>query len=551
MHIRQYATMYPPICDLLAGFIHSLPISYTGLFRWTAMTMTMMKEMRPILSLLRLMCSRIENRSSQLLLVRDELPSAFATNPSHGPCRWPCRPFSTEQQRPIQQLERTRMTDQLHDSSQLYNRYCGGFHPIFFRKRQQWWMPRTTTLTRNQQGRGDSRITLSQAVREYSSSSSSKKNDLRPTLEPSEQNSDENCRVHAHAIKGRRPGMQDEVVAIHEQSDMEGGGGKSSLLAAVFDGHGGPQVSEYLKDNLYNTLVSESSLLSGPSPLVQIQNKQSIEECVESLTSTLKQLDDFVLKQESWNGVGSTALVVWQLHIPSEAVSNNDTNPLIQDEDGDNNNNKQESVLIVANIGDCRAVAGRVTELVQPPPFTSEESNKDSSTTHNNNSKKQVSYCQITKDHRPDDPEERYNIEKVRGGKVITYGRGYPARVNGILTVARAIGDRSLRPHVSGDPDIFLYPVKSAGGHVVLGTEEKDNDQEPLSTAEQEIQEHFVVLATDGLWEVMSSLDAVAFVGSHCINGTPKPDIPGKLARQAYRLGSYDNISVVIVWLQE
>ena len=22
MHIRQYATMYPPICDLLAGFIH-------------------------------------------------------------------------------------------------------------------------------------------------------------------------------------------------------------------------------------------------------------------------------------------------------------------------------------------------------------------------------------------------------------------------------------------------------------------------------------------------------------------------------------------------
>ena len=42
--------------------------------------------------------------------------------------------------------------------------------------------------------------------------------------------------------------MEDEVVAIHEQSDMEGGGGKSSLLAAVFDGHGGPQVSEYLKD---------------------------------------------------------------------------------------------------------------------------------------------------------------------------------------------------------------------------------------------------------------------------------------------------------------
>ena len=23
MHIRQYATMYPPICDLLAGFIHN------------------------------------------------------------------------------------------------------------------------------------------------------------------------------------------------------------------------------------------------------------------------------------------------------------------------------------------------------------------------------------------------------------------------------------------------------------------------------------------------------------------------------------------------
>ena len=30
MHIRQYATMYPPICDLLAGFIHDVAVPFSA-----------------------------------------------------------------------------------------------------------------------------------------------------------------------------------------------------------------------------------------------------------------------------------------------------------------------------------------------------------------------------------------------------------------------------------------------------------------------------------------------------------------------------------------
>ncbi|XP_019453708.1 PREDICTED: probable protein phosphatase 2C 58 [Lupinus angustifolius] len=106
--------------------------------------------------------------------------------------------------------------------------------------------------------------------------------------------------------------------------------------------------------------------------------------------------------------------------------------------------------LVVANVGDSRAV---ICE---------------------NGKAKQLSI-----DHEPS--KEKKSIEK-RGGFVSNIPGDVP-RVDGQLAVARAFGDKSLKMHLSSEPDVF----------------------------EVEIDQHteFLILASDGIWKVMSNQEAV------------------------------------------
>ncbi|XP_057959829.1 probable protein phosphatase 2C 39 isoform X2 [Malania oleifera] len=105
--------------------------------------------------------------------------------------------------------------------------------------------------------------------------------------------------------------------------------------------------------------------------------------------------------------------------------------------------------LVVANVGDSRAVICK------------------------NGVAKQLSI-----DHEPS--KERKNIED-RGGFVSNFPGDVP-RVDGQLAVARAFGDKSLKDHLSSEPDVAVEMI--------------DDDTE------------FVILASDGLWKVMSNQDA-------------------------------------------
>jgi len=87
-----------------------------------------------------------------------------------------------------------------------------------------------------------------------------------------------------------------------------------------------------------------------------------------------------------------------------------------------------------------------------------------------------------TKDHKPDVELERKRI-KDSGGEV-SYRNGC-WRVNGSLAVSRAIGDKDLKEWVIPDPDIS-----------------------EVSFCENDI----LVLACDGVWDVMSSEEVSAFV---------------------------------------
>lgn len=87
---------------------------------------------------------------------------------------------------------------------------------------------------------------------------------------------------------------------------------------------------------------------------------------------------------------------------------------------------------------------------------------------------------QIVRKHSPEDESERKRIENL-GGVVLFWGNSY--RVNGSLGVSRAIGDLMHKPFVSAEPEIECISLDG--------------------------EEDFIVLACDGLWDVLSE-DQVA-----------------------------------------
>lgn len=92
------------------------------------------------------------------------------------------------------------------------------------------------------------------------------------------------------------------------------------------------------------------------------------------------------------------------------------------------------------------------------------------------------SFEQLSFDHKPVQ-QERKRIEE-EGGTVMNVDGIW--RVSGELAVSRAIGDRRLRPYVIPIPEITTYSLT------------------PFNK--------FIILATDGLWDVMSNKKANATI---------------------------------------
>lgn len=136
------------------------------------------------------------------------------------------------------------------------------------------------------------------------------------------------------------------------------------------------------------------------------------------------------------------------------------------------------------------------------------------------------------------------------------------SRVCGELAVSRAIGDRDFKAafnsqreptiHHSGQPEwdssLFLpYPEdhsQSFVGDLVSNEAEFQSTKvgEPGSTDE------FLLLACDGLWDVMDADDAVRLTRDLLFEkGWPAKFCAQRLAELAIHLGSSDNITVIVV----
>jgi len=134
----------------------------------------------------------------------------------------------------------------------------------------------------------------------------------------------------------------------------------------------------------------------------------------------------------------------------------------------------------------------------------------------------------LTKDHKPMQWEEKIRIESL-GGK-ITKDVGDDPRING-LAVSRAFGDLDVLPFVTHVPEIFNYKIN--------------------------IHSKFIIVGCDGVWDVLSSQDAVDFVINEMLTTQTnlenyhthtQKNIAKKLGEYALKKGSGDNISIIILF---
>ncbi|XP_006083466.1 protein phosphatase 1B isoform X3 [Myotis lucifugus] len=131
--------------------------------------------------------------------------------------------------------------------------------------------------------------------------------------------------------------------------------------------------------------------------------------------------------------------------------------------------------------------------------------------------------CFSTQDHKPCNPREKERIQNAGGSVMIQ-------RVNGSLAVSRALGD---------------YDYKCVDGK---GPTEQLVSPEPevyeLLRAEDD---EFIVLACDGIWDVMSNEELCDFVKSRLEVSDDLENVCNWVVDTCLHKGSRDNMSIVLV----
>ncbi|CAH8391502.1 unnamed protein product [Eruca vesicaria subsp. sativa] len=207
-----------------------------------------------------------------------------------------------------------------------------------------------------------------------------------------------------HLVKGQMGhGMEDYIVA-----DTKTVKGHKLGLYAIFDGHSGHDVADYLQSHLFNNILSQPDFWKHPK---------------KAIKRAYKLTDDYVLHNVVGSRGGSTAVTAIVV-------------------DG--------KKLVVANVGDSRAILCRKNDVVK----------------------------QLTVDH---EPEKERDLVESKGG-FISKKPGNVPRVDGQLAMTRAFGDGRLKEHISVRPDIEIVEIHG--------------------------DTKFLILASDGLWKVMSNEEA-------------------------------------------
>mmetsp|Transcript_10888 Transcript_10888/g.22484 ORF Transcript_10888/g.22484 Transcript_10888/m.22484 type:complete len:462 (-) Transcript_10888:52-1437(-) len=296
--------------------------------------------------------------------------------------------------------------------------------------------------------------------------------------------------VGAASWQGNKDVQEDRYIINVE---LEAPESKRVVGFVVLDGHSGSLCVDALVEWLPRNL---QKCLSAKPALTEEHLRQAVTEaCV--LTD-----DEFLAKAREREVLdGSTMLIC-----------------LIYPDDGriglDGSRTTGHCRLLIANLGDSRAVLCR-------------------------SQNGRLSAVRLSDDHKPGRPDEQRRIE-AKGGvvdmqgvwRVFTPG---PATFGGRnvlwgLAVSRAFGDLLMK-----EPQ--RYGCVGATGELVTAVPEIHTyDLHPT-------EDRFLILACDGIWDVLGDDDAVAV----CIEHRSADLAAHALIRRAFEIGSDDNLTAMIV----
>ncbi|KAJ0753482.1 putative protein-serine/threonine phosphatase [Helianthus annuus] len=297
---------------------------------------------------------------------------------------------------------------------------------------------------------------------------------------------------------------------LEDQSQIESGSlsfldsGPFGTFVGVYDGHGGPETSRYVNDNLFHNLKR----------LVSEQHSMSVDVIRKAFQATEEGFLSIVAKQ--WTvkpqlaAVGTCCLVGVICH----------------------------GTLYIANAGDSRAVLGRGVKA------TGEVIAIQLSVEHNASIE---SIRQELHTLHPDDPHIvvlKHNVWRVKG----------------LIQISRSIGDVYLKKaEFNREPLYAKFRLRDPIRRPILSSDP--------SISAHEIQPHdqFLIFASDGLWEHLSNQEAVDIVQSNPHNGSAKRLVKAALQEAAkkremrysdlkkiergVRRHFHDDITVVVVFL--
>ena len=129
-----------------------------------------------------------------------------------------------------------------------------------------------------------------------------------------------------------------------------------------------------------------------------------------------------------------------------------------------------------------------------------------------------------TQDHKPSNEPERERIERAGG----TVRR---RRVNGSLALSRSLGDFEFKNVEGKGPTEQLV---SPEPEVYIKERQPDKDE-------------FLVLATDGVWDVMTNEDVCDFISARMKTTDNLETICNEVLDTCLKKGSQDNMSIIIV----
>lgn len=262
-----------------------------------------------------------------------------------------------------------------------------------------------------------------------------------------------------------------------------------TALFGLFDGHGGEGVAQYCAGR---ALQPTEKIFNFPLEMrirtcYQKAAAGDIFSLKYSLKREYKNFDNDLREMKGISG-GSTAITaLWDF---------------------------ARQQLLVANLGDSRALL-----------FD-----------------KESSFMFATEDHKPTILRERRRIEKAGG--IVAQGRLQTLTAS--YTVSRSFGDFSAKPDSRSPAARLLGLKKTKRGKSIRYYMGVVPDVHLFADKER-LARGYLILACDGLWDVMSNEEVRAFVRKGFQFGWSDELMAQKLVQEAYDRGSGDNISVMAI----